>query len=351
MLTDAGHRILLETGAGLSISYSDNRFSEAGAEIVDSLLDIFQTDIILKVRPPVLDEVAMMKNQATVFSMIQFNYFAKQAYEAMMQKRINAIAYELMMTSGSQDRFPVRTLISEIEGMAAITVASSLLSTIEGGKGILLGGIPGIAPVEVLILGAGTAGTASARAALSLGATVKVFDNDIHKLRTMQQALGQKVFTSNFQPKVLQNAFHSADVVIGALNYPCRRYMIAEELIMTMKKGALIIDLRVSQGGCFETTCNLQPTDPKIFEQYGILHYCRPDISNFVARTTSMGFSNIFVSMLLTLGDAGSFAGMIKGDSGFRSGVYMYLGKPVNNYVSSHFNIHSNDLDIYLSAF
>jgi alanine dehydrogenase len=349
ILTDMGHHVLLETGAGLGISYSDNRFSEAGAEIVDSPHDVFKADVILKMRPPLPGEVAMMKNRATVFSMVQFNHFAKQAYEAMMQKRINAVAYELM--SGSQDHFPVRTLISEIEGMAAITVASSLLSTREGGKGVLLGGIPGIAPVEVLVLGAGTAGTASARAALSLGATVKVFDNDVHKLRMLQQTLGQKVYTSNFHPKVLQNAFRSADVVIGALNYPCRRYMIAEELIATMKKGALIIDLRISQGGCFETTCNLHPSDPEVFERYGVLHYCKPDISTSVARTASMGFSNILVPLLLALGDARSFAGMIEGDVEFRSGVYMYSGKPVNNYVSAHFNVHSNDLRIYLFPF
>ncbi|MDR1918436.1 MAG: alanine dehydrogenase, partial [Tannerellaceae bacterium] len=347
ILTGAGHRILLETGAGLGISYSDNRYSEAGAEIVASPVDVFQADIILKVLPPLPGEVALMKARATLFSMIEFKHFLPASYEALMQKRIHAVAYELM--SGGRNDFPIRTLISEIEGTTAITLASSLLSNAEGGKGVLLGGIPGVAPTEVIIVGAGTAGTVAARAALALGALVKVFDNDVNKLRRLQQTLGQKIFTSNLHPKVLQNAFHSADVVIGAMSYlnSRRRYLIAEELIRTMKKGALIIDLRISQGGCFETTCCLTAADPQIFEQYGVLHYCRPDISNSVARTTSMGFSNIFVSLMLALGDSGSFAGMIKEDNCFRSGVYMYSGKPVNNYVSNHFNIHSNDLDIY----
>ncbi|MDR1938066.1 MAG: alanine dehydrogenase [Tannerellaceae bacterium] len=351
ILAGAGHRILLETGAGLGISYSDNRYSEAGAEIVDTPVDVFQADIILKVLPPLPVEVALMKPRSTIFSMVPFKHFLQGAYDAMIQKRINAVAYELM--SGGRNDFPIRTLISEIEGVTAVTLASSLLSNTEGGKGVLLGGIPGVAPTEVIIIGAGTAGTAAARAALGMGALVKIFDNDVNKLRTIQQTLGQKIFTSNFHPKVLQHAFHSADVVIGAMSYfhTRRRYMIAEDLIRTMKKGALIIDLRISQGGCFETTCCLTPSDPEIFEQYGVLHYCRPDISNSVARTTSMGFSNIFVSILLALGDSGSFAGMIKEDNCFRSGVYMYSGKPVNNYVSNHFNIHSNDLDIYLSAF
>jgi alanine dehydrogenase len=351
ILADAGHRILLETGAGLGIRYSDNRFSEAGAEIVDTPAEVFRADVILKILPPSLSEVALMKRRATLFSMIPFNQFLQASYEAMMQKCIHAVAYELM--GNEQNNSPLRTLISEIEGMASITLASRLLSNTEGGKGVLLGSIPGVAPTEVLILGAGTAGTAAAHAALGLGALVKVFDRDIHKLRILQQTLGQKVFTSNMHPKVLQNAFRSADVVVGAMSYihTFRRDIIADELIRMMKKGALIIDLRMSRGGCFETTCGLRPSDPEIFELYGVLHYCKPDLSNTVARTASMAFSNIFVSMLLSLDCAGSFAGMIKNDSTFRSGVYLYSGKPVNNYVSNRFNIHSHDLDIYLSAF
>ncbi|MDR1556663.1 MAG: alanine dehydrogenase [Tannerellaceae bacterium] len=351
ILTDVGHRVLLETGAGQGINYSDIQYAEAGAEIASSSVDIYHADTILKILPPLPAEAALLKPRATLFSMVQLDLFAPASYETIMQKRINAIAYELM--NSEQNHFPVRTHISEIEGTAAITIASSILSNTQGGKGMLLGGIPGIAPTEVVIIGAGTAGMAAARAALGLGAAVKVFDNDIHKLRMIQQALGQKIFTSVFQPKVLQNVFRTADVVIGAIDnfLTRRRYMIAEELIRTMKKGALIIDLCVNQGGCFETTCVLTSADPEVFEQYDVLHYCKPDICNSVARTTSMAFSNIFVSMLLALGDAGSFSSMIKEDACFRSGVYMFSGKPVNNFVSSHFNVNSNDLDLYLSAF
>jgi alanine dehydrogenase len=351
MLTDAGHRVLIETDAGLGINYSDNHFSEAGAEIVPGPQDVYQADIILKILPPLPSEVALMKSRATLFSLLQFGMFKQDAYEMMMAKRINAIAYELMLDG--QKRSPVLTLISEIEGTASITIASVLLGNTQGGKGVLLGGIPGIAPTEVIIIGAGSAGTMAARAALGMGATVKVFDNDINKLRMIQQALGQKVFTSNFHPKVLHNAFRTADVVIGAMSYinVQRRYLIAADLIRTMKKGALIIDLRVSQGGCFETTCYLSAADPEVFEQFGVLHYCKPNISNSVARTTSMAFSNIFVPLLLLLGDTGSIQAMVKEENCFRSGIYMYSGKPINSYVSNHFNIPSNNPDIYLSAF
>lgn len=351
ILTDAGHQVLLETGAGLGINYSDNRYSEAGAQIVSTPQDVYQADIILKILPPSPEEVTMMKPRATLFSMIHFSLFQQEAFEAMCAKRINAVAYELMVDD--KEQYPILSILSEIEGTTAVTIASSLLSNTQGGKGLLLGGIPGIAPTEVVIVGAGTAGTVAARAALGMGATVKVFDNDIQKLRTLQNVVGQRVFTSNYHPKVLHNAFLSADVVIGAMSYfnVRRRYLIAEDLIRDMKKGALIIDLRMHQGGCFETTCCLSPSDPEIFEQYGVLHYCKPSISNSVARTTSMAFSNIFVSMLTSLGDSGSIQGMIKDDRCFRAGVYMYSGKPVNNYVSNQFNILSNNLDIYLSAF
>ena len=351
MLTDRGHHVLVETGAGLGINYSDNHYSEAGAEIVAMPAEVYQADVILKILPPLAAEVAMMKQRATLFSTVQFNVFSQEAFELMMAKRITAIAYELL--ADETQCCPVLNVISEIEGTASISIASELLSNTQGGKGILLGGIPGVSPTEVVIIGAGNAGTVAARAAMALGASVKVFDDDINKLRTIQQVLGQGLFTSTFHPNVLQNAFRSADVVIGAMRYinSRHRYIIAEDMIRTMKRGALVIDLRINQGGCFETTCCLCPSDPAIFEQYGVLHYCKQNISNYVARTTSMAFSNIFVPMLFQLGDAGAVQGMVKSDPGFKSGVYMYCGKPVNNYVSNRFGLSSNNIDLYLSAF
>ncbi len=351
MLTGRGHRVLVEAGAGLGINYSDNHYAEAGAEIVATPAEVYQADIILKILPPFTAEVMMMKPRTTLFSTVQFNNFPHEAFELMMAKRITAIAYELM--ADDRQRCPVLNVISEIEGTASITIASELLSNTQGGKGILLGGIPGVSPTEVVIIGAGNAGTVATRAAMALGASVKVFDDDINKLRTIQQVLGQGLFTSTFHPNVLQNAFRSADVVIGAMRYinTRHRYIIAEDMIRIMKRGALVIDLRVNQGGCFETTCCLSPSDPAVFEQYGVLHYCRQNISNRVARTTSMALSNIFVPMLFQLGEAGAVPGMVKSDPGFKNGVYMYCGKPVNNYVSNRFGLSSNNIDLYLSAF
>lgn len=351
MLTDLGLRVLVESRAGLGINYSDTHFSEAGAEIVSTPEEVFQADVVLKTLPPTPAEVACMRPRIALLSMVELNRFSKEAFEGMMAKRITAVAHELI--ADAHGRCPILNVISEIEGAASITIASELLCNTQGGKGVLLGGIPGVSPTEVVIIGAGNAGTVAARAALALGASVKVFDDDINKLRTIQQVLGQNVFTSSFHPNVLHNAFRSADVVIGAMRYINSRYrfVIAEELIQTMKRGALVIDLRMSQGGCFETTCCLGPSDPDVFEQYGVLHYCKPNISNRVARTTSMAFSNIFVPLLRSLAELGSVQNLIRSDNGFRSGVYMYNGRPVNGYVADNFNLSANSLDLYLSAF
>lgn len=351
ILVEAGHRVVLESGAGLGINYSDNHFADAGAEIVESAEETYQADVVVKVLPPTPEEAALLKPRATLFSLVQLHGLELRTLQQLCAKRVNAVAYELLQDE--ERKSPILNLLSEIEGATAITIAAELMSNTRGGKGILLGGIPGVSPTEVVIVGAGHAGTVAARAALALGASVKVFDNDINNLRRIQTALGHGLFTSNFHPNVLHNAFRSADVVIGSMRYinSPKRYVVAEELIQQMKKGALIIDLRMSQGGCFETTCCLSPKDPEVFEQYGVLHYCKPNVSNQVARTTSMAISNVLIPLFLELGDAGSLQTLARSDTGFRNGLYLYRGKLVNDYVSSYFNIRSNDIDIYLSAF
>jgi alanine dehydrogenase len=249
--------------------------------------------------------------------------------------------------------FPVRDAISEIEGAAAISVASELLSNERGGKGIVLGGVPGVAPTEVVIIGAGVAGTVAARAALALGATVKVFDSDIEKLRRLQRRVGVPVFTSVFHPNVLVNTFESADVVIGAMRYidDSVRYVISEDVIRTMKKNSVVIDLRVNQGGCFETTCFLPADHPAVFEKDGILHYCVPNLSSRVARTTAMALSNLFIPFILRMGESGGVTTIASADSGFRSGFYMYSGKLVNSYMAKYFNLPANDIGLFFSVF
>ncbi len=351
MLVDAGHQVIMQEGAGKGINYSDNKYSEAGARIVSSEEEVYRCDLIFKIAPPTESEVELMKNRLTVCSMLSLSELSAEAIKAMSNKQINAVGYELMTSDGLT--FPVSDTISEIEGAASVSVASELLSNDQGGKGVLMGGVPGVSPAEVVIMGAGVAGTVATRAALALGAEIKIFDSNIEKLRKLQNNLGRSLFTSVFQPNVLVNALKSADVVIGAMSYindPVR-YIISEDAVKTMKDGAVIIDLRVNQGGCFETTSFLPAGHPTIFVKHNVIHYCVPNLSSRVARTTSMALSNIFTPLTLHLGELGEIARIAQSDRGFRSGLYMYSGKLVNSYVARHYNLPANDIGLFLSVF
>jgi alanine dehydrogenase len=351
MLVEAGHSVVFEAGAGEGIRYSDVEFSEAGAVITPDRETVFGCDLLFKITPPTLEEIGLMKKRATVLSLLQMPDLSVESLRAMTAKQMHALGYELMTPNNRC--FPVRNSISEIEGAAAISVASELLSNEKGGKGVLLGGVPGVSPTEVVIIGAGVAGTVAARAAMALGATVKVFDSDIDKLRKLQRRVETPVFTSVFQPHVLVNAFESADVVIGAMRYidDSVRYVISEDVIRTMKQGSALIDLRINQGGCFETTCFLPPEHPPVYEKYGVVHYCIPNLSSRVARTTAMALSNIFTPLLLQIGDRGGVTATASAEPMLRSGFYMYAGKPVNHYVAKYFNLAAHDINLFLSVF
>jgi len=351
ILVDAGHTVIMQEDAGLGINYTDNKFSESGASIVKTKKEVFQADFIMKIMPPTSQEVDLMKDNSTLFSLLQLVNFPKKVLSKLLKKKINAVAYELLRDTNRS--FPVVNSMCEIEGSTAIHIAAELMSNSNGGKGILLGGLAGVTPTEVVILGAGIAGTVAARAAVALGALVKVFDDDINKLRDIQFTLGRTLYTSTFHPSVLGNVLRTADVVIGTLRFinGNKHYRVSEEFIKIMKKGAVIIDLSVDQGGCFDTSeCNFDKNG-SVFEKYGVLHYCVPNISSRVARTASIALSNIFVPMLSDIGDLGGINEMIKNNTGFRHGVYIYQGKLVNTSIGDYFNEPAHDINLFISAF
>ncbi len=350
IVTEEGHSVYVQRGAGEPMSYSDLQYSEAGAYLVDSAAEVYGADIVLKIAPPTIEELELMNDRSSIFSMLQLSNLSAESIALMMNKKMNAIAYELI--KDEQKAFPVVSSISEIEGSTAIAVAAELMSNERGGKGLLLGGVAGISPTEVLILGAGITGTVAARTALALGAQVKIFDHDINKLRKIQHYLGQQVFTSVIHPAVLFKALASADAVIGNLRYinGSERFMVSEELVKTMKSGAVVIDLSVDQGGCFETSKCRTLKNP-VFEKHGVIHYCVPNISARVARTTSMALSNIFAPILLKIGHSGSVKMAIAESSGFRNGAYVYGGVLVNRLIGNYYNITSNDIGLLLAGY
>jgi len=350
IVVEEGHSVYVERGAGVPMQYSDLQYSEAGAFMVDDASEIFSADMVLKIAPPTIGELNMMHDRSTIMSMLQLTNLSTDCIKLMMSKKMNAIAYELI--KDEQKQFPVVSSISEIEGNTAIAVAAELMSNERGGKGLLLGGVAGITPTEVLILGAGIAGSVAARTAIALGASVKIFDHDINKLRKIQHYLGQQVFTSVIHPIVLFKALSTADAVIGNLRYinGSERFMVSEELVKTMKPGAIIIDMSVDQGGCFETS-ECRTLQNPVYEKHGIIHYCVPNISARVARTSSMALSNIFAPILLKIGKSGGVDSAINESAGFRHGAYIYGGVLVNRLFGNYYGIVSNDIGLLLAGY
>ncbi len=349
LLVSYGHEIYIEKDAGSHASYSDKDYREAGAVIVEKKEEILQCDIILRVAPFDCNEIELMRGNQVVISNMQIQSHTRETIEKLVQKKITCIAYEYI--ENESGLLPFVHQMSQISGITAITIASEYLSNSRGGKGVLFGHVTGITPAELVIIGSGTAAEFAARAALSLGIAVKVFDNSVEELSILEEKLGQRIFTSVFYPRVLKKALVSADAVIGAMPFNATpKFKVSGELIGQMKEGAIIIDLNVSQGGCFETSQLTDLTNP-VFRKHGVIHYCVPNIPSLVARTASISISNILIPILLSVGDCGGTDNYIATSRGFRKGVWLFHGILTNRDVGSHFNLPVKDIDLLLAAF
>lgn len=347
LLVSNGHRVKVESNAGRGANFSDRDYSEAGAEICHSTDDIFKCDIVLKVAPPSEEEIEMMSGNQTLISALQISTQPKEILQKLIQKKVTAIAWDYIRDDSGA--FPVVRTMGEIAGTTSILLAGDLLSCFSKGKGMMLGGIAGVQPTEVVVIGAGTVGEYATRAAMGLGASVKVFDNSLSKLRRLQNDLGARVYTSVIQPKVLEKALRRADVVIGALRAslgrtPC---VVTEDMIQQMKEGSVIVDVSIDQGGCFETS-RVTSHDIPTFVEHGVIHYCVPNIPSRVARTASFALSNIFAPILLDMGDKGGPKELIQRDYGFRSGVYMYKGVLTSEVLGKVFGLKYKDIELLL---
>ncbi len=273
LLTANGHRVLVETTAGEGANFSDTEYSEAGAEICYDRKEIFRCDIMLKIAPPSEEDIEMMTGNQTLISALQLSIQPKVILQKLMQKKVTAVAWDYIRDE--QGVFSIVRSMSEIAGTTSILVAGELLSSFSSGKGIMLGGIAGVQPTEVVVIGAGTVGEFATRAALGLGASVKVFDNSLSRLRRLQNDLGTRMFTSVVQPKVLAKALKRADVVIGALRSPLGRTpcVVTEEMVEAMKSGSVLVDVSIDQGGCFATSRVTNHNEPT-FVKHGVIHYC-----------------------------------------------------------------------------
>ncbi|MEX1003062.1 MAG: alanine dehydrogenase [Crocinitomicaceae bacterium] len=350
LLSNNGHQVLVETAAGKRANYEDVHYSEAGAQIAHNKEEVFKANIILKVAPPSEEELEMMPGNQTLISALQLTLHPKKSLEALMKKKITAVAWDYI-----QDEHGIFTVVramGEIAGNTSVLIAAELLSNYKSGKGVMMGGVAGVRPTEVVILGAGTVGEYATRAALGLGASVKVFDNSISKLRRMHNDIGMRVYTSVIQPKLLEKAVMRSDVVIGAVRAglgrtPC---IVSEQMVKSMKPGSVIVDVSIDQGGCFETSRLTNHEDP-FFVKHDVIHYCVPNIASRVSRTASIALSNIFSPLLLEMGEVGGCKEMIRKNYGFRSGVYVYQGKLTSEILGKVFDLPYKNIELLLAAF
>lgn len=347
VLVANGHRVKVESKSGEGASFSDNDYSEAGAEICQGPDEIFKCDLIFKVAPPSESEMQMMPGNQTLISALQISIQPKKVLKMLMDKKITAVAWDYIRDDSGV--FPVVRTMGEIAGTTSMLVAGHLLSSFSNGKGIMLGGLAGVQPTEVVVIGAGTVGEYAARAALGLGASVKVFDNSLSKLRRLQNALGVRVYTSVIQPKVLAKALMRCDVAIGALRAPLGRTpcVVTEEMVQQMKDGSVVVDVSIDQGGCFETS-KVTNHDHPTYTEHGVIHYCVPNIASRVSRTASFALSNIFSPILVDMGAKGGCKDMIASNIGFRSGVYIYRGVLTSEVLGKVFDLRYKDIELLL---
>ena len=351
ILTGHGHEVILQAGAGKAANYPDSDYSERGGVIRENRQEVFGScEILLKISPPTLEEIGWMKERQTLLSSFQaFTHQDEKYIRYLMEKRVTAIAFE-----GIRDEhkcYPAVRSMSAIAGTTSMLIAAEYLSNVRGGKGVMLGGVTGITPTEVVILGAGTAAEYAVRAAMGLGSEVKVFDHSIHRLRRLQNSVGHMIPTSIYHPKVILKALRSADVLIGAIrkdeNY--QGFFITEEMIKEMKKGSVVIDISIDRGGCIETSELRTQIDP-VFVKHGVIHYCVPNIPSRVARTASIAISNVFAPLIVGMGERGSEGKHLKENVGLRHGVYIYNGILTNETIGRKFGIPSKDIDLLMAV-
>lgn len=343
-LTAHGHRVMIEAGAGLSSSYSDREYSDAGAEITQDPKKVFGCPVILKVEPPSVQEIEMMNPETLIISAIQLKTQRKEYFEALASKKITALAFEFIKDEDGS--YPAVKSLSEIAGTASVLIAAELMINQKIGKGLLLGNITGVPPTEIVIIGAGTVAEFAARTALGLGASVKVFDNSITKLRRLQNTLNHRIFTSTIQEKSLLKALMRCDVAIGAMRGKNRTpIIVTETMVEHMKKGAVIIDVCIDTGGCFETsevTTHEKPT----FVKNNVIHYCVPNIPSRYSKTASISISNIISPFLLQMAEDGGIESSIRCNAGLKNGIYYYHGLLTNRSIADWFSLSYRDINL-----
>ncbi|MEA3495384.1 MAG: alanine dehydrogenase [Bacteroidota bacterium] len=348
ILINNDFKVIIEKDAGINARFTNHQYSEAGAIISESKKEVYQSDIILKIAFPSIEDIKLLKKNQLLISSLSLSHLEKQQLELLIEKKTTAISFEFL--KDDYGFFPIVQSMSEIAGREAVFIASEYLSDTNG-KGILLGGITGVPPTEIVVIGAGIVGKYATKNALALGASIKVFDNSVQKLRDLHNTLGVPFYSSILQPDIFNTAVKNADVVICAIKSQNNNtnLLITEEMISQMKEGSLLIDISIDQENCCETSKATLLEKP-VFTKHGVTHYCVPNIPSRVPQTASVALSNILSQLLVDLINAGNIENYLWEKQNARNGIFLYHGILTNNFLGRKFNLNSKTLDILLTS-
>lgn len=349
VLVSNGHSVAIESNAGLASHYKDKEYSEAGAKIVYDKAEVYRAPILVKSAPVVEEDMGLLQMNQTIISPIHHSALKACIIEKMMEKKITAISFEnLKDDSGT---YPIVRSMSEIAGSALMLIAGQYLSSFNKGKGVLLGSISGIPPTKVVVVGAGIVGETATRNALALGASVKVFDNNVYRLKQLQDNLGHRVWTSVLEPRILAKQLKTCEVAIGALSNESGRapIVVTEEMVAAMRPGSIILDVAIDRGGCFETS-ELTSHENPVFVKHDVIHYCVPNIPSGFARTASQAISNVLMPLMLDISDNGGLDEMIWHNINLREGIYLFKGALTDFYISQKFDLKYTDLNLLIAS-
>lgn len=345
-----GHEVFIEKGAGEEANFSDQDYADAGAEIIYSAQELFnKSELILKVAPLTKGEYEYLKPEQAIISAIHIGSQTEEYFHHFIEKSVTGIGYEFIRDADRE--FPIVRMMHEITGSVAVQTAAHYLESHSDGQGIMLGGISGVPPATVVILGAGITGEYAARTALGYGAQVFVMDTDLNALRRLENALDRRIITAVANEQYLTSALKFADVVIGAAmaegeRSPC---WVTDEMVASMKAGSVIVDTVIDQGGCVATSRATTHSNP-VYQVHDVTHYCVPNMPATVARTATYALNNVLVPYILAIGDAGGVKECLWENEALRNGTYVYKKHLTKKSLAKMFNMDFREIEMLIAS-
>jgi alanine dehydrogenase len=349
-LINHGHEVFVESNAGIKAHFSDARYIDQGAEVLASPEEIYaRCNLIVKVAPPTESELDLVQEKQILFSALHLGNMKPDYLKRLMGLMVTGIGFEFI--EDSDGSYPIVRMMHEITGSLSIQIAARYLESNEGGSGIMLGGISGVPPAKVVILGAGVVGEWAARTALGFGAQVIVLDTDLRALRALEHYLDRRIVTAMANEKYVRASIENADVVIGAMMRGGARspILVTEDMVIAMRTGSVILDTVIDQGGCIETSRATSHSKP-VYIEHGVVHYCVPNIPSNAARTATDALTNVIVPYLLDIGDAGNINDALWRHAGLRNGTYVYRRHLTKKSLSALFGMPHRDIELLIAS-